>query len=101
MLNTKEIINLPSSRNYLGNTITINKPFVEEYLYRLNFQRVFEQIVGCYNNGNKKIKDKTIDTCNILSKFHDKFKKIETYLTLFNTHHLEGHMLIFNPRYGN
>ena len=69
---TIELLNLPSVRNYFENTNIMNKSTAEEYLNRL---RIFNEFLNKEYDGItidtllEKIKDGTIDTYTILSKF--------------------------------
>ena len=69
---TIELLNLPSVRNYFENTNIMNKSTAEEYLNRLKIFNAF--LYKEYDGINietllEKIKDGTIDTYNILSKY--------------------------------
>ena len=69
---TIEILNLPTVRNYFENTNIMNKSTAEEYLNRL---RIFNEFLYKEYDGItieilvEKIKDGTIDTYNILSRY--------------------------------
>jgi integrase len=70
--NTIELLNLPSVRNYFENTNIMNKSTAEEYLNRLG---IFKEFLYKEYDGItidillEKIKDGTIDTYSILSKY--------------------------------
>ena len=69
---TIELLNLPSVRNYFENTNIMNKSTAEEYINRLKIFNAF--LHKEYDGINietllEKIKDGTIDTYSILSKF--------------------------------
>ena len=70
--NTIELLNLPSVRNYFENTNVMSKSTVEEYLNRL---RIFNSYLNKEYGGMtiehllEKIKNGTIDTYILLSKF--------------------------------
>ena len=70
--NTVELLNLPLVRNYFENTNIMNKSTAEEYLNRL---KIFNEFLYKEYEGItidtllEKIKDGTIDTYNILSKY--------------------------------
>jgi integrase len=71
-VNTTEILNLPSVRDYFENTTIMNKSTAEEYLYRLKIFNVF--LYKEYNGLTidtllEKIKAGTIDAYSILSKY--------------------------------
>ena len=70
--NTIELLNLPSVKNYFENTNIMNKSTAEEYINRL---RIFNEFLYKEYDGItidtllEKIKDGTIDTYTILSKY--------------------------------
>src|SRR6478752_7462544 len=69
---TRGLLNLPSVRNYFENTNIMNKSTAEEYLNRL---RIFNEFLYKEYDGItienllEKIKEGTIDTYNILSRY--------------------------------
>ena len=73
--NTIELLNLPLVKNYFENTNIMNKSTAEEYISRLRtfndfLYKEYEGIT--INTILEKIKDGTIDTYKILSKFSAK-----------------------------
>jgi len=71
-VDTIELLNLPSVRNYIDNTNIMNKSTAEEYLYRLGiFNEFLNKEYDCITIENllEKIKDGTLDIYNILSRY--------------------------------
>ena len=71
-VDTIELLNLPSVRNYIDNTNIMNKSTAEEYLYRLGiFNEFLNKEYDCITIETllEKIKDGTIDVYNILSRY--------------------------------
>jgi len=71
-INTIELLNLPSVRNYFENTNIMNKSTAEEYINRLRTFNAF--LIREYDGITietllENIKDEAIDTYSILSKY--------------------------------